>query len=101
MLESVLMLIFPRCRSSEQPGTASKGARAVICPGTDFDCDNPGCRHGGCQGRRPEHAVARTHAASRDVQLALMARRMRVNDEPVNPPPVTPEPAAPIERVAA
>src|SRR5215471_1240865 len=20
-------------------------------PDTDFDCDNPGCRHGGCQGR--------------------------------------------------
>ena len=25
----------------------------MLCPDTDFDCDNPGCRHGGCQGRRP------------------------------------------------
>lgn len=26
----------------------------MICPGTKIDCDNPGCRHGGCQGRLPE-----------------------------------------------
>lgn len=26
----------------------------MICPGTHNDCDNPGCRHGGCQGRMPE-----------------------------------------------
>ena len=26
----------------------------MICPGTNVDCDNPGCRHGGCQGRLPE-----------------------------------------------
>ena len=25
----------------------------MLCPDTNFDCDNPGCRHGGCQGRRP------------------------------------------------
>ena len=25
----------------------------MICPSTSGDCDNPGCRHGGCQGRRP------------------------------------------------
>jgi hypothetical protein len=26
----------------------------MICPGTTIDCDNPGCRRGGCQGRLPE-----------------------------------------------
>jgi hypothetical protein len=26
----------------------------MICPGTTVDCDNPGCRRGGCQGRPPE-----------------------------------------------
>ena len=25
----------------------------MMCPDSDLDCDNPGCRHGGCQGRRP------------------------------------------------
>jgi hypothetical protein len=25
----------------------------MICPGIAVDCDNPGCRHGGCQGRPP------------------------------------------------
>jgi hypothetical protein len=32
---------------------AREGEPAMLCPDTDFDCDNPGCRHGGCQGRRP------------------------------------------------
>ena len=26
----------------------------MICPGIAVDCDNPGCRHGGCQGRPPQ-----------------------------------------------
>ena len=26
----------------------------MICPGVAHDCDNPGCRHGGCQGRPPQ-----------------------------------------------
>jgi hypothetical protein len=33
----------------------------MICPGVAHDCDNPGCRHGGCQGRppqRPRNAMA-------------------------------------------
>jgi hypothetical protein len=30
------------------------GERVVICPGIAMDCDNPGCRHGGCQGRPPQ-----------------------------------------------
>ncbi|MGE5268492.1 MAG: hypothetical protein ACM3JG_02345 [Thiohalocapsa sp.] len=32
----------------------------MICPDTDYDCDNPGCRHGGCQGRRPALPLLRT-----------------------------------------
>ena len=33
----------------------------MICPGVAHDCDNPGCRHGGCQGRppqRPQQTIA-------------------------------------------
>jgi hypothetical protein len=26
----------------------------MTCPDSDKDCDNPGCRHGGCQGRPPQ-----------------------------------------------
>jgi hypothetical protein len=40
----------------------------MICPDTEFECDNPGCRHGGCQGRRPQlpllRAIATTGAAT-------------------------------------
>jgi hypothetical protein len=25
----------------------------MICPNSRNECDNPGCRHGGCQGRLP------------------------------------------------
>ena len=25
----------------------------MLCPGIAVECDNPGCRHGGCQGRLP------------------------------------------------
>ena len=31
----------------------------MICPNTNYDCDNPGCRHGGCQGRRPTPPLLR------------------------------------------
>ena len=49
----------------------------MICPDTDFDCDNPGCRHGGCQGRRPAlpllRAIATTQTATArpNVEAAL------------------------------
>lgn len=40
----------------------------MICADSDFECDNPGCRHGGCQGRRPQlpllRAIALTRAAT-------------------------------------
>ncbi len=26
----------------------------MICPDTSSECDNLGCRHGGCMGRRPQ-----------------------------------------------
>lgn len=29
----------------------------MICPSTNAECDNPGCRHGGCQGRYPIAAI--------------------------------------------
>jgi hypothetical protein len=34
----------------------------MICPDSDLDCDNPGCRHGGCQGRRPNLPLFRARA---------------------------------------
>ena len=40
----------------------------MICPDTDFDCDNPGCRHGGCQGRRPELPLLRGQSQARTPQ---------------------------------
>ena len=50
----------------------------MICPDTDYDCDNPGCRHGGCQGRRPDlpllRALSRAQAAPRPgIDQALLA----------------------------
>jgi hypothetical protein len=38
------------------------GAPDMICPGSDFDCDNPGCRHGGCQGRKPQRPLLKLMA---------------------------------------
>ena len=29
----------------------------MTCPDSDIECDNPGCRRGGCQGRRPHVAA--------------------------------------------
>jgi hypothetical protein len=36
----------------------------MICPDSDLDCDNPGCRRGGCQGRRPKLPLFRAHDAT-------------------------------------
>lgn len=36
----------------------------MICPDSNFDCDNPGCRRGGCQGRRPSLPLFRACAAA-------------------------------------
>ncbi len=47
----------------------------MLCPDTDFDCDNPGCRRGGCQGRRPDPQLARTRAESL-ATLPLFAPRL-------------------------
>jgi len=33
---------------------SSRSTGIMICPGIAVDCDNPGCRHGGCQGRPPQ-----------------------------------------------
>jgi len=53
----------------------------MLCPGTHNQCDNPGCRHGGCQGRLPplplfqaaEAATPRLPLASRAVTIAAEA----------------------------
>jgi hypothetical protein len=38
----------------------------MICPGIAQDCDNPGCRHGGCQGRPPQRSPQPTVVAVAD-----------------------------------
>lgn len=43
----------------------------MICPDTDFDCDNPGCRRGGCQGRRPALPLWRTQPTNAATRLPL------------------------------
>ena len=43
----------------------------MICPDSDLDCDNPGCRHGGCQGRRPSLPLFRDRLASLSNRLPL------------------------------
>ena len=43
----------------------------MICPDSDLDCDNVGCRRGGCQGRRPRLPLFRAHAVSAVKSLAL------------------------------
>jgi hypothetical protein len=43
----------------------------MICPDSDLDCDNVGCRRGGCQGRRPKLPLFRTHAVSAAKRLVL------------------------------
>ena len=32
----------------------------MICPDNELDCDNVGCRRGGCQGRRPKPPLLHT-----------------------------------------
>lgn len=58
----------------------------MICPGTNIDCDNPGCRRGGCQGRLPELPLFQARPAA------------ELQPEPGTPPAVRADPA---ERLAA
>jgi hypothetical protein len=63
----------------------------MICPGTNIDCDNVGCRRGGCQGRLPELPL-------------FQANRLASAQE--QPAPVIllhpqPEPSKPAARIAA
>lgn len=45
----------------------------MICPGTERECDNPGCRHGGCQGRSPTIMAARDPLPRPDVNVTTTA----------------------------
>ena len=44
----------------------------MICPDSDLDCDNPGCRRGGCQGRRPNLPLFRAYAVTATKSLPLL-----------------------------
>ena len=43
----------------------------MICPDSDLDCDNVGCRRGGCQGRRPKLPLFRAPAVSAAKRLVI------------------------------
>jgi hypothetical protein len=43
----------------------------MICPNSNFECDNPGCRRGGCQGRRPKLPLFRAPSATPAKSLSL------------------------------
>ena len=61
----------------------------MICPGSNVECDNPGCRHGGCQGRLPQLPLFQ----------AIQVIEAAIPHKPaVLIPPAAP---APVERVAA
>ena len=45
----------------------------MICPDSDLDCDNVGCRRGGCQGRRPKPPLFRALPSARPEFAALAA----------------------------
>jgi hypothetical protein len=54
----------------------------MICPDTEYDCDNPGCRHGGCQGRRPHPPLLRAQAGSRSRLLPAVEPASMHSDPP-------------------
>ena len=43
----------------------------MICPDNNFECDNPGCRRGGCQGRRPKLPLFRAPSPAASKGLSL------------------------------
>ena len=47
----------------------------MICPDSDLDCDNPGCRRGGCQGRRPNPPLFRAGDGTAAKSLPLLEGR--------------------------
>jgi hypothetical protein len=61
----------------------------MICPGTETDCDNPGCRRGGCQGRLPPLPLFRAQPLIHVVtingaeQPVKPHRRIHAADEPL------------------
>lgn len=48
----------------------------MLCPDSDLDCDNPGCRRGGCQGRRPKLPLFRAHAVTAAKRPSLLETEM-------------------------
>ena len=48
----------------------------MICPDSDLDCDNPGCRRGGCQGRRPKLPLFRAYDATAAKRLPRLEAAM-------------------------
>ncbi len=42
----------------------------MICPDTSLECDNLGCRHGGCMGRRPQLPLFREQALPKVLEKA-------------------------------
>jgi len=55
----------------------------MLCPGTHNQRDNPGCRHGGCQGRLPPlplfQAASTAEAAAASLPLTSQAVTVAVD----------------------
>jgi hypothetical protein len=60
----------------------------MTCPESQIDCDNPGCRHGGCQGRLPELPLFRGVAPAVRQGRALKGGNARVNREEEDAEPI-------------
>jgi hypothetical protein len=59
----------------------------MICPGNNVECDNPGCRRGGCQGRKPVLPLFRVLEMTDMEALTHKARLASlVAAEPATPP---------------
>ncbi len=49
----------------------------MICPDTSSECDNLGCRHGGCMGRRPQLPLFREQALPKMLEKAAETTHSR------------------------
>ena len=56
----------------------------MICPGTQSDCGNPGCRHGGCQGRLPQLPLFQSMRVTQPAAPAARETRAPIEEaEPI------------------
>ena len=62
----------------------------MICPGTRVDCDNPGCRRGGCQGRLPELPLFQAARATESLAIPVPPALALIQTAAQPPRPLVP-----------